>query len=57
MEANLDMIHQDLMRMQKELELIKKVIFYEGNLTPWAKKALQAARKEKEEKYTSLDEL
>ena len=57
MEVTINTLHEDMVRLQKKLELIEKVLLYEGKLTPWAKKALAKARTEKEESYTSLNEL
>lgn len=48
MISDIKMIHEDLLKLRRDVELIKKVLLYEGKLTPWAKKALAEARAEKE---------
>ena len=48
-------INESLMKLQRDVELIKNVLMSEGELTDWAKKELERARKEK--KTISHEEL
>ncbi|MEK6850842.1 MAG: hypothetical protein AABX85_04675 [Nanoarchaeota archaeon] len=57
MTNDIKMIHEDLLRLRRDVELIKKVLLHEGKLTSWAKKALAEARAEKEENYISISSL
>ena len=57
MEVTIRTLHEDILQLKKELELIKRMLTHEGKLTAWAKKALAAARAEKEENYTALEAL
>ena len=57
METETKEIHEDLLKMRKDIELIKHILMSEGELTIYAKKQLARARKEKDEGYVSLDEL
>lgn len=57
MESETKQIHEDLLKIRKDLDLIKNILISEGELTPYAKKQLIKARNEKEEEYTPLDDL
>ena len=57
METETKEIHEDLLKMRKDIELIKHILMSEGELTIYAKKQLARSRKEKEENYVSLNEL
>ncbi len=45
MEINLKTIHQDMLSLRKDIELIKKAIIQEEELTDWAEQELAEARK------------
>jgi hypothetical protein len=57
METETHIMHQDILRLRGDIELIKNILISEGELSNWAKKAVKKARKEPEEEYTSLSEL
>jgi len=57
MEVTIEHMHQDLIKLQKQVELLNRIILNEGKLTNWAKKELAKTRSEKGESYTLLDEL
>lgn len=57
MEITIENVHQDLIKLQRQIELLNRILLNEGKLTPWAMKELERARLEKEESYTNLDEL
>lgn len=56
-ELDIEHIHEDLIELKRDISVIKHILSEEGQLTEWAKKALQDARSEPEDKYTNLDEL
>ena len=57
MEVTVETLHHDMLRMQHELETLKALLFNEGELTPWARKALKVSRAQSESEYTSLENL
>ena len=57
MEITINKVHEDLIKLQMQIELLNRILLNEGKLTPWAKKELAKARSEKEESYTSLNDL
>ena len=57
MESETKNIHQDLLKIKRDVELIKNILLSEGELTPYAKKHLAKARSEKAEDYTTLKDL
>lgn len=57
MDVTINTLHKDLQTLQREIALIKNALLNEGKLTPWAQEMLAEARAEKEEDYTSLEEL
>ncbi len=57
MEVTVNNLHQDLMKLIRDVELIKNMIMAEGELSSWAKGQLKKAREEGEDSYTSLSEL
>jgi hypothetical protein len=57
MEITISTLHEDLLRLRKEIELMKTLLFYEGELSNWAKRELVKARAEPLSSYTSLEEL
>mgnify|MGYP001576268643 CR=1 FL=1 len=57
METGINEVNQNIMKMRRDLELIKNILMAEGELSDYAKTELANARAEKEEDYTSLDEL
>ena len=57
METNINIIHSDIIKMQKDLELIKNILFSEGELSNWAKKGLTKARNASCSEYLSHEEV
>ena len=57
MEIIINPIHKNLIRLQRQIELLNRILLNEGKLTLWAKKELAKARSEKEKSYTSLNDL
>lgn len=57
METTINDVNHNLLKLMREIELIKHMISAEGELTPWAKKEIKKARAKPEETYTSLEEL
>ena len=57
MESEIKNIHEDLMKLKADIELIKNILISEGGLTAWAKEELAEAREESEDNYTSLSDL
>jgi len=57
METETKSINEKLIRLAKDVELIKNILMSEGELTDYAKTELVKARAEKEENYTSLEDL
>jgi len=56
MNITINTVHEDLLKMKRELDFIKMILMSEGELTPWAKKALNKARARPESEYVSLEE-
>jgi len=56
-EINIKHIHQDILKLQRDISVIKHVLSEEGELTDWAKKALKKARSEPESDYVDLDDI
>jgi len=50
-------LHEDMIRIQKDLEAIKKILLSEGELSERAKEALERARQAPRESYTRLDDV
>jgi len=57
METETKSINEKLIRLAKDVELIKNILMSEGELTDYAKTELVKARAEKEENYTNLEDL
>lgn len=57
MEVTVNNLHQDLMKLRRDVELIKNMMMAEGELSTWAKEQLKKTRKEGEDSYVSLTEL
>lgn len=57
METNINIIHSDMIKIQKDLELIKNVLFSEGELSKWARKELANSRKAPSSEYLSHEEV
>ena len=57
MENDIKVIREDLIKLKRDMELLKSVLLHDGKLTPWAKKALAKARAEKEEDYISISNI
>ena len=60
MESETKQIHKDILKMQKDIELIKEILLDEAGereLTDWAKNELEEARKTPKEEYISHEEV
>lgn len=57
MEGDIRDINQNLIKLRRDIELIKNILMAEGKLSEYAKRELAKARAEKEEDYSDLDEL
>jgi len=57
MEITISTVHEDLVKLQRQIELLNKILLDEGRLSQWARKELDNSRSEKEESYTSLNDL
>ena len=57
METEINEVNKNILKMRKDIELIKNILISEGELSEYAKKELAKARQEKEEEYTDLEEL
>lgn len=53
----IDVIHRDMEKIMRDVELIKNILLSEGELTQWAKNALEKAREEGKSEYTDLEDL
>ena len=56
-EITIKNLHDDLMNLRKEIELVMTILVSEGKLSKWAVKEIVKARKESELEYTSLEDL
>ena len=57
MEITINTVHQNVLKLQRQIELLNRILLNEGKITLWAKRELTKARVEKEESYTSLNDL
>ena len=57
METGINEIHRDLLKLKRDIEIIKYILLSEGEISSWAKKNLKKSREEPEESYTNLNEL
>ena len=57
MEITISTVHEDLVKLQRQIELLNKILLDEGRLSQWARKELDNSRSEKEESYSSLNDL
>lgn len=53
-EETLKMIHRDVEKLKNDIEVIKHILYEEGELTEEAKTRLEKARKTPFSKYTKL---
>ena len=56
-ELDLKHVHTDILKLQRDMSVIKHILSEEGKLTTWAKKELEKARLLPESEYVDLDEL
>ncbi len=56
-EVDINHLHQDIIKLQKDVSVIKHILSEEGKLSDWAKKALEEARTEPESAYTDLNDI
>ncbi|HLC31997.1 MAG TPA: hypothetical protein VJK51_05000 [Candidatus Nanoarchaeia archaeon] len=57
MEMETHEMSKNLLRMRRDIELIKNILMSEGELSDYAREELAKARKENKEDYVDLDEL
>ena len=48
---------EELRQLIQDVALIKNILLSEGELTDWAKKELETARKTPESEYVSMEEI
>ncbi len=48
-------LHQDMIKLQRDMSVIKHILSEEGKLTDWAKKQLKKSRAQPTESYTDID--
>jgi len=53
----MDILHKDIAKLSKDVELIKNILMSEGELSDYAKLQLTKARKENEDSYISISKL
>lgn len=56
-EVDIQHIHEDILKLQRDISVIKHILSEEGELTEWAKEALKKAREEPESEYTDLNDI
>jgi hypothetical protein len=56
-EADIKHLHEDILKLQKDVSVIKHILSEEGKLSDWAKKALADARAEPESQYADLNDV
>jgi len=56
-KVDVEHLHEDILKLEKEMNVIKHILSEEGKLTEWAKKELETARVEPEASYTNLDDV
>lgn len=57
MESETKSINEQLIKLSRDIDLIKNILMSEGELTDYAKNELRKARAEKTENYTDLEDL
>ena len=64
MESEIHLMREDLMKLRRDMEIVKKILISQkrveddaGELTDWAKNEIEEARKTPESKYVSLEEV
>ena len=57
MEEQISVSAKDIAQIKNDIELLKKILVVETELTDWAKQELIEARNEKEDEYVSLKDL
>ena len=55
--GKLELIHEDILSLQREVSVIRRILSEEGKLTDWAKKALSKAREESESEYVDIEDV
>ncbi|MBN4081327.1 hypothetical protein JYT44_03070 [Caldithrix abyssi] len=50
-------MNENLARLSLDIELIKRILIHEGELTDRAKKELAKAREENEDEYIALEDI
>ncbi len=56
-EVDIRHLHEDIVKLQRDVCVIKHILSEEGGLTEWAKKELEKARTEPESEYTDLHDV
>lgn len=57
MDANIDLVYNDLESIKKDLAFIKNLLSEDYELSDWAKKELANSRKTNTKEYVELDEI
>ena len=57
MENQIEVLNNNIVALQKEMEIIKKIVMPDEELTDWAKEQLAIARNTPESEYISLEEM
>jgi hypothetical protein len=57
MQSEIKALRQDVKLVLREIEVIKNVVLDDGEMTDWAKKELEEARKIPRSEYISHDEV
>lgn len=57
--ADVDIVHlhEDILQLKHDVQVIKHILSEEGKLTDWAKNELKIARSISEEEYVSVDDI
>ena len=56
MQSEIKALRRDVNVLMQEIEVIKNAVLDEGELTDWAKKELEKARREPASSYVTLEE-
>jgi hypothetical protein len=56
-EVDIKHLHEDILKLQQDVQVIKHILSEEGELSDWAKKALAEARAEPEAEYKDLNDI
>lgn len=57
MESKMKAMNENLARLSRDVEAIKRILISEGELTDWAKEELEKGRSIPEPEYISLEDI